>query len=145
MAQYNNISKKDAKALNNKQTVLIETIEYQKELKDGTKKTVKEVNVYLNNSKRRSEAYYGMFKDEDKNFAFSKKKDLVQKSYRLLKFFRALEEIGEAGAKEGVKFFKSENYVEDVVVEEKKEETLETPAEEVEVEIPKQTEEKIEA
>lgn len=116
MAQYNNIDKKTAKGLNLKQTVVIETI-----VENG--KT--SINVYLNNSKKRSEAFYGIFKAE--GFEFSKKKDEVQKSYRILKFQKALDEIGNKGAKEGVRFLKSDEYAPDPVKEPK---TTEEPASE---------------
>lgn len=116
MAQYNNIDKKTAKGLNLKQTVVIETI-----VENG--KT--SINVYLNNSRKRSEAFYGIFKAQ--GFAFSKKKDEVQKSYRILKLQKALDEIGDKGAKEGVRFYKSDEYAPDPV-KEVKEETA--PAEE---------------
>lgn len=106
MAQYNNIDKKTAKGLNLKQTVVIETI-----VENG--KT--SINVYLNNSRKRSEAYYGIFKAQ--GFEFSKKKDEVQKSYRILKFQKALDEIGNKGAKEGVRFLKSDEYAPDPVKE----------------------------
>ena len=56
MAQYNSIDKKAVKALNQKQTVLIETV-----VEKG--KTSK--NVYLNNSRKRSEAYYGIYVAEE--------------------------------------------------------------------------------
>lgn len=123
MAQYNSIDKKTAKGLNLKQTVVIETI-----VENG--KT--SINVYLNNSRKRSEAFYGIFKAQ--GFAFSKKKDEVQKSYRILKFHKALEEIGEKGAKEGVRFYKSDEYAPDPVKEEPAPE--ETPAEEINEPVP---------
>jgi len=124
MAQYNSIDKKTAKGLNLKQTVVIETI-----VENG--KT--SINVYLNNSRKRSEAFYGIFKAQ--GFAFSKKKDEVQKSYRILKFQKALDEIGDKGAKEGVRFYKSDEYAPDPVKEVKEEtapaeETTAEPAEE---------------
>ena len=118
MAQYNNIDKKTAKGLNLKQTVLIETIT------EGNKTSI---NIYLNNSKKRSEAFYGIFQAE--GFKFSKKKDEVQKSYRILKLHKALDEIGSKGAKEGVRFLKSEEYAPDPEPKAKPEST-ETPAEE---------------
>lgn len=108
---YNKIDKKTAKGLNLKQTVLIETI-------TENEKTI--TNIYLNNSRKRSEAFYEMFKDEEKEFKFSKKKDPVQKSYRLLKFQKALDEVGNKGAKEGVSFYQSETYKEDAPKEEAK-------------------------
>ena len=114
MAQYNSIDKKAVKALNQKQTVLIETV-----VEKG--KTSK--NVYLNNSCKRREAYYGIYVAE--GFKPSKKKDEVQKSYQLLKLFKFIEAIGNAGAKEGIRFFQSEEYAPDPVKE------VETPAEEV--------------
>lgn len=116
MAQYNNIDKKTAKGLNLKQTVVIETI---------TENGKTSINVYLNNSRKRSEAFYGIFKAE--GFEFSKKKDEVQKSYRILKFQKALDEIGNKGAKEGVRFYQSEEYAPDPTPE-VKEKTV--PAEE---------------
>lgn len=112
MAQYNNIDKKSVKALNQKQTVLIETV-----VENG--KTSK--NVYLNNSPRRREAYYGIYVAE--GFKPSKKKDEIQKSYGLMKLFRFLDSIGNAGAKEGIRFFQSEEYGPDPV-------KTETPVEE---------------
>lgn len=121
---YNKIDKKTAKGLNLKQTVLIETI-------TENEKTI--TNIYLNNSRKRSEAFYEMFKDEEKEFKFSKKKDPVQKSYRLLKFQKALDEVGNKGAKEGVSFYQSETYKEDPVKE--------TPKEEAETLVVEKTEE----
>lgn len=106
MAQYNPIDKKAAKALNQKQTVLIETV-----VENG--KTSK--NVYLNNSRKRSEAYYGIYVAE--GFKPSKKKDEVQKSYQLLKLHKFIDAIGNAGAKEGIRFFQSEEYAPDPVKE----------------------------
>lgn len=108
MAQYNNIDKKTAKGLNLKQTVIIETI---------TENGKTSINVYLNNSRKRSEAFYGIFKAQ--GFEFSKKKDEVQKSYRILKFQKALDEIGNKGAKEGVRFYQSDEYAPDPVKEPK--------------------------
>jgi len=95
---YNNIDKKMAKGLNLKQTVLVETV-----IENG--KT--SINIYLNNSRRRSEAFTEMYQGA---FKPSKKKDEVQKSYRLLKLTKALDEIGSKGAKEGVRFYQSEAY-----------------------------------
>ena len=119
---YNKIDKASAKKLNLKQTVLIETIV-------ENNKTA--INVYMNNSRKRSEAFYEMYKD---NFKPSKKKDEVQKSYRLLKFQKALDEIGNKGAKEGVSFFQSETYKADPVKEVK--ETSAEEAETTETEVP---------
>lgn len=113
MTNYNSIDKKTAKALNQKQTVLIETV-----VENG--KTSK--NVYLNNSRKRSEAYYGIYVAE--GFKPSKKKDEVQKSYQLLKLHKFIDAIGNAGAKEGIRFFQSDEYAPDPVKE------VETPAEE---------------
>ena len=118
MAQYNIIDKKTAKGLNLKQTVIIETI---------TENGKTSINVYLNNSKKRSEAFYSIFKAQ--GFEFSKKKDEVQKSYRILKFQKALDEIGNKGAKEGVRFYQSDEYAPDPEPKAKPEST-ETPAEE---------------
>ena len=120
MAQYTNIDKKTAKGLNLKQTVVIETV---------VENNKTNINVYLNNSRKRSEAYYGIFKAQ--GFAFSKKKDEVQKSYRILKLHKALDEIGDKGAKEGVRFYKSDEYAPDPVKEPKvkeEEKTDEAPA-----------------
>lgn len=115
MAQYNNIDKKTAKGLNLKQTVVIETV---------TENGKTSINIYMNNSRKRSEAFYGIFQAQ--GFKFSKKKDEVQKSYRILKLHKALDEIGDKGAKEGVRFYKSDEYAPDPVKEEK----VETPEEE---------------
>lgn len=112
---YNKIDKKTAKGLNLKQTVLIETV---------VENNKTSINVYMNNSRKRSEAFYEMYKDA---FKPSKKKDEVQKSYRLLKFQKALDEIGNKGAKEGVSFYQSETYKADPTPKEK---VKETPAEE---------------
>lgn len=95
---YTKIDKASAKKLNAKQTVLIETIV------EGGKTTT---NICMNNSRNRSEAFNEMFKGQ---FAFSRKKDEVQKSYRLLKAQKAFDEIGNKGAKEGVYFFQSDTY-----------------------------------
>ena len=75
---YNNIDKKMAKGLNLKQTVLVETI-------SENNKT--SVNIYMNNSSRRSEAYEEMYKG---SFTPSKKADEVKKSYRILKLAKIL-------------------------------------------------------
>lgn len=117
MKQYNNIDKKTAKGLNLKQTVVIETV-----IENGKTNT----NIYLNNSRKRSEAFNGIFVEQ--GFKFSKKKDEVQKSYRILKLFKALDEVGNKGAKEGVRFYQSEEYAPDPVKEPKvKEDAPETP------------------
>ena len=117
---YNNIDKKTAKGLNLKQTVLVETV-----IENG--KT--SINIYLNNSRKRSEAFTEMYKDA---FKPSKKKDEVQKSYRLLKLIKALEEIGDKGAHEGVRFYQSDTYKADPEKPAKKEKApkAETPVEE---------------
>ena len=119
---YNTITKADAKKLNQKQTVLIETITTVKDDKEKV-----ETNIYMNNSTRRSEAYYNMYEG---NFKPSKKKDEVKKEYHLKKLFKVIAEIGEKGAKEGIKFFKAEDYAADPVKPAKKEEAA-APAEEV--------------
>ena len=124
---YNKIDKKTAKGLNLKQTVLIETV---------VENNKTSINVYMNNSRKRSEAFYEMYKDA---FKPSKKKDEVQKSYRLLKFQKALDEIGNKGAKEGVSFFQSETYKPDPVKEVK-----ETPAEEAETPVEETGEDAVE-
>lgn len=95
---YNKITKADAKKLNVKQTILVEKV------LEGEKETI---NVYLNNSRKRSEAFTEMYSG---NFKPSKKKDEIQKSYRLLKLHKLFDEIGNKGAKEGVFFFQSETY-----------------------------------
>lgn len=113
---YNNIDKKTAKGLNLKQTVLVETV-----IENG--KT--SINIYLNNSRKRKEAFTEMFQGA---FKPSRKKDEVQKSYRLLKLTKALDEIGSKGAKEGVRFYQSETYKADPEKPAKKEETPEAEA-----------------
>lgn len=121
MANYINIDKKAAKALNQKQTVLIETV-----VENG--KTSK--NVYLNNSRKRSEAYYGIYVAE--GFKPSKKKDPIQKSYQLLKLFKFMDAIGNDGAKEGIRFHQSDEYAPDPVKEAPAEVPADAPAETVE-------------
>lgn len=121
MAQYNSIDKKTAKGLNLKQTVVIETVV------EGNKTSI---NIYMNNSRKRSEAFNGIFKAQE--FKFSGKKDEVQKSYRLLKLHKAFDEIGDKGAKEGVRFYKSDEYAPDPVKEPK---VKESPTEEVPEEV----------
>lgn len=127
---YNTITKADAKKLNQKQTALVETITSQVEKKDGTKAEKVEVNIYLNNSPRRREAFYNMYEG---NFKPSKKKDEVKKEYHLKKLFKVIAEIGEKGAKEGIKFWKAEDYGPDPVKEVKEvvEETAAEATEEV--------------
>lgn len=95
---YTKIDKGTAKKLNLKQTVLVETVV------EGEKTTT---NIYMNNSRKRSEAFHEMYEGQ---FKPSKKKDEVQKSYRLLKIQKVLDEIGNKGAKEGVYFYKNETY-----------------------------------
>lgn len=118
---YNTITKADAKKLNQKQTVLVETI---------TKDDKVSTNIYLNNSPRRREAFYNMYEG---NFKPSKKKDEVKKEYHLKKLFKVIAEIGEKGAKEGIKFWKAEDYAADPVKEVKEvvEETAAEATEEV--------------
>jgi hypothetical protein len=135
---YNTITKADAKKLNQKQTVLIETITSQVEKKDGTKDDKVTTNIYLNNSPRRREAFYNMYEG---NFKPSKKKDEVKKEYHLKKLFKVIAEIGEKGAKEGIKFWKAEDYGADPVKEVATKAEEIAPAEEV-VAQPDEVEEK---
>lgn len=114
---YNKIDKKAAKSLNIKQSVLIETI-------NAGGKTSQ--NIYLNNSRKRSEVFNEIY---NKNFKPSTKKDEVQKSYRILKFQRALDEIGNKGAKEGISFYKCETYKADPVKAEAPAAEVATPEE----------------
>lgn len=95
---YNKIDKGTAKKLNVKQTVLVETVT------EGQKTNI---NIYANNSRKRSEAFHEMYEGQ---FKPSKKKDEIQKSYRLLKLNKLFNEIGNKGAKEGISFYQSETY-----------------------------------
>lgn len=101
MMNTTKINKNDVKKLNNRQTVMIETI--------NTKGKI-ETNVYLGNFTRRSDAYYNCYvKGEFKPIY----KGETTKSYRLLKLFRTLKEVSETEMK--VNWLKLEDYKPDPV------------------------------
>lgn len=123
MANYNNIDKKAVKALNQKQTVLIETI---------TNEGKVETNVYLGNFHKRSEAYYEGYVAGE--FKPTRKGDTT-KSYRLLKLFKFINETANNDQKKSpIHYHKLETYKPDPVKEVKAEaaEASAEPAAEVE-------------
>lgn len=119
------INRNEVKKLNQKQTVLLETI---------TSNGKVETNVYLGNFCKRSEAYYDCYVAGE--FKPVRKGD-VTKFYRLLKLFRFLDETKDNDQKKNpIHYFKLEAYKPDPVKEVKVEAT-EAPAEpEAEVEAP---------
>lgn len=118
---YNNSTKDAVKALNNKQTVIIETVTTTDE--KGKAKTVK--NVYAGNFKRRQDAYYiGM------EGMKAVRKGETTKEYRLLKLGKLIAEVSKKGYNTKTNYFIAENYSEEPV-KYAKPETAEEPAAEV--------------
>ncbi len=120
MANFINTTKDNVKNLNEKQTVIVETI-----IEDNKKVR----NVYLGNYKRRQDAYYeGMVASDMKA---SRK---TQKSYRLLKLAKLLAEVSVKGYNTKTNYLITDNYNdEQVIVRAKAEEVAEeAPAVEIE-------------
>lgn len=113
MANFINTTKDNVKNLNEKQTVIVETI---------TNEGKKTRNVYLGNYKRRQDAYFeGMVASGMK----ASRKE--QKEYRLLKLSKLLAEVSVKGYNTKTNYLITDNYNdEEVVVRAKAEE--EAPA-----------------
>ena len=106
------INRNEVKKLNQKQTILIETI-----TSDGKVET----NIYLGNFRKRSEAYYDCYVAGE--FKPVRKGD-VTKSYRLLKLFKFIAETANNDQKKNpIHYFKLEAYKADPVKEVKAEAT----------------------
>lgn len=114
------INRNEVKKLNQKQTILIETIVNEGKV---------EVNIYLGNFRKRSEAYYDCYVAGE--FKPVRKGD-VTKSYRLLKLFKFIAETANNDQKKSpIHYFKLEAYKPDPVKAVKAEAT-EAPEAEVE-------------
>ena len=114
MAKYINTTKDNVKNLNEKQTVIVETI-----ITDGKKTR----NVYLGNYKRRQDAYFeGMVASGMK----ASRKE--QKEYRLLKLSKLLAEVSVKGYNTKTNYLITEGYNNDEVVARVKEEKLQEAA-----------------
>lgn len=106
------INRNEVKKLNQKQTILIETIVTEGKV---------EVNVFLGNFRKRSEAYYDCYVAGE--FKPVRKGD-VTKSYRLLKLHRFIDETANNDQKKSpIHYFKLEAYKADPVKEVKAEES----------------------
>lgn len=114
MANFINTTKDNVKNLNEKQTVIVETV---------TNEGKKTRNVYLGNYKRRQDAYFeGMVASGMK----ASRKE--QKEYRLLKLSKLLAEVSVKGYNTKTNYLITDNYNdEQVIVRAKAEE--EAPAE----------------
>lgn len=113
---YNNSTKDAVKALNNKQTVIIETV---------TENGKKTRNIYAGNFKRRQDAYYiGM------EGMKAVRKGETTKEYRLLKLGKLIAEVSKKGYNTKTNYFVAENYSEEPV-KYIKPEAAEEPAAEV--------------
>ena len=122
MKTYNKIDKNAANKSNQKQSVLIETV-------TEDNKTV--TKVYMANCKKRSNVFYDIYQEQ--GMKPSKKKDAVQKSYRILKLFKLMEALKEVDLKkEKYEWYQVEGYSEAVpeapAAEEAAEEVAEEPA-----------------
>lgn len=105
------INRNEVKKLNQKQTILIETI--------NTKGKV-ETNIYLGNFRKRSEAYYDCYVAGE--FKPVRKGDTT-KAYRLLKLFKFIDETANNDQKKNpIHYLKLETYKPDPVKEVKQEE-----------------------
>lgn len=101
MAQFNTTTKDNVKALNQKQTVIVETV---------TTNGKKTRNVYLGNYKRRQDAYYlGMVENGMKTV----RKGETLKSYRLLKLSKLLAEVSVKGYNTKTNYLTVDTYTED--------------------------------
>ena len=102
MANFINTTKDNVKNLNEKQTVIVETI-----ITDGKKTR----NVYLGNYKRRQDAYFeGMVASGMK----ASRKE--QKEYRLLKLSKLLAEVSVKGYNTKTNYLITEDYNDEQVV-----------------------------
>lgn len=120
MANFINTTKDNVKNLNEKQTVIVETV---------TNEGKKTRNVYLGNYKRRQDAYFeGMVASGMK----ASRKE--QKEYRLLKLSKLLAEVSVKGYNTKTNYLITDNYNdEQVIVRAKTEEVAEeAPAVEIE-------------
>lgn len=102
MAQFINTTKDNVKALNAKQTVIVETV-----IVDNKKVR----NVYLGNYKRRQDAFYEGMATSD-----MKASRKTQKSYRLLKLSKLLAEVSVKGYNTKTNYFITEDYSDDQVI-----------------------------
>lgn len=108
----NQINRNEVKKLNQKQTILIETI---------TDNGKVETNVFLGNFCKRSEAYYDCYVAGE--FKPVRKGDTT-KFYRLLKLYRFIDETANNDQKKSpIHYFKLETYKADPVKEVKAEAT----------------------
>ena len=99
---YNNSTKDAVKALNNKQTVIIETV---------TENGKKTRNVYAGNFKRRQDAYYiGM------EGMKAVRKGETTKEYRLLKLGKLIAEVSKKGYNTKTNYLITEDYNDETVV-----------------------------
>lgn len=106
MKTYNKIDKNAANKSNQKQSVLIETVVEAESQKTVTK-------VYMANCKKRSNVYNDIYVEQ--GMKPSKKKDAVQKSYRILKLFKLMEALkGVDLKKEKYEWYQIEGYSEEV-------------------------------
>lgn len=102
MAKFINTTKDNVKNLNEKQTVIVETI-----IEDNKKVR----NVYLGNYKRRQDAYYEGMATSD-----MKASRKTQKSYRLLKLAKLLAEVSVKGYNTKTNYLITEDYDDEKVV-----------------------------
>lgn len=122
MKTYNKIDKNVANKSNQKQSVLIETV-------TENEKTV--TKVYMANCKKRSNVYNDIYVEQ--GMKPSKKKDAIQKSYRILKLHKLMEALkGVDLKKEKYEWYQVEGYSEEVPA--KTEEPATEVVEEVEAE-----------
>lgn len=102
MKTYNKIDKNVANKSNQKQSVLIETV-------TENEKTV--TKVYMANCKKRSNVYNDIYVEQ--GMKPSKKKDAIQKSYRILKLHKLMEALKEVDLKkEKYEWYQVEGYSE---------------------------------
>lgn len=108
--KYINSTKDAVKALNTKQTVIVETI---------TENGKKIRNIYAGNFKRRQDAFYiGM------EGMKATRKGEVKKEYRLLKLGKLIAEVGKKGYNTKTNYLVAENYSEEPVKYAKPEEPV---------------------
>lgn len=111
---YKNSTKDAIKALNDKQTVIIETV---------TENGKKTRNVYAGNFKRRQDAFYiGM------EGMKPVRKGETTKEYRLLKLGKLIAEVSKKGYNTKTNYLVAENYSEEPVKYIKPETAEEAPA-----------------
>lgn len=115
MKTYNKIDKNAANKSNQKQSVLIETVV-------ENEKTV--TKVYMANCKKRSNVYNDIYVEQ--GMKPSRKKDAVQKSYRILKLHKLMEALKNVDLKkEKYEWYQIEGYSEEVPAKEEATEAVE--------------------